>query len=111
MKYNEEQTKAIIEAYQKAENKKAIVEKLAIQFNVSTRSIIGKLAREQVYERTPYLNKLGQPPETKKQIIAEMAGLLNIDPEKIQGLEKAPKLELILIRRKITEKFGEVDET
>jgi hypothetical protein len=97
--YDPKMTEEIVSFYISSSNKRKAIEELAKYHNRSEKSIIGKLAREGVYEKSRYLNKRGELPETKKEIIARLAGLLNLNPERIQGLEKAPKLELQLIER------------
>lgn len=106
--YTAEETEVICSSYVTANNKKLAIEELAKQFARSEKSIIGKLAREGVYEKNRYLNKRGEVPETKKEIIARLAGLLDLNPEKIQGLEKAPKHELKLIENAIVAYSGAV---
>ena len=95
--YTAEESEIICARYASAENKRLAIEELARAFSRSEKSIIGKLAKEGVYEKTRYLNKRGEVPETKKEIIARLAGLLDLSPERIQGLEKAPKNELKLV--------------
>jgi hypothetical protein len=106
--YNLEITNEIVSFYVASENKRRAIEELASRYSKSEKSIIGKLAREGVYEKTRYLNKRGELPETKKEIIARLAGLLNLNPERIQGLEKAPKLELQLLEKAILEKHASI---
>lgn len=93
MNYTEELTAEIVKEYLEKPSKETILE-LAKKYNKSPKSIIGKLSREGVYQKQVYLTKRGEFPETKKEIIARIASKLNIDPERIQGLEKAPKSEL-----------------
>ena len=69
---------------------KAIAEEL----NKSVKSIIGKLSREGVYKKTVYKTKTGETPVTKKQIVQEIADLLEINYKDLAGLVKAPKPEL-----------------
>ena len=76
---------------------KYTISELAKKYGKSEKSIVGKLSKEKVYVKQVYRSKTGAIPETKKEIIARLAEKLKIDPERIQGLEKAPKLELILI--------------
>ena len=99
--YTEEQTKYMIEFYQAAADKLAAVLQLAEQLDRPKKSIIGKLSKEGVYQKIKYKTKGGEDPVTKKEMLAELAELLEIDLEDIQGMEKSPKLELKLILDKI----------
>ena len=84
---------------------KYTISELAKKYGKSEKSIVGKLSKEKVYVKQVYRSKTGAIPETKKEIIARLAEKLKIDPERIQGLEKAPKLELILINN-LMERFA-----
>jgi transposase len=101
MNYSPEITKDIVDSYLQG----LTVKQLALKYGKSEKSIIGKLAKERVYKKQVYHSKTGELPETKKEVIARLAQLLLIDPERIQGLEKAPKLELKLIEAAITKKL------
>jgi hypothetical protein len=70
------------------------VENLAEELGKSTKSIIGKLSREGVYERAIYKNKSGDLPVTKAEICSNIAENLGIEIEYLAGLEKAPKSTL-----------------
>ena len=90
MNYTEDQTQHIVDAY-KAEASMKTVEKLAEELGKSTKSIIGKLSREGVYERAVYKNKSGISPITKAEICLNIAENLGIEVESLVGLEKSPK--------------------
>ncbi len=92
--YTEEDTKKIIHGYVGATDKTEAVRELAIIFGKSKKSIIGKLSREGVYEKQPYLSKTGQPPITKKEIVHMISLVLHCELDSIAGLDKAPKLDL-----------------
>tara|TARA_R110001632_G_scaffold112699_1_gene223775 strand:+ start:374 stop:634 length:261 start_codon:yes stop_codon:yes gene_type:complete len=70
------------------------VENLAEELGKSTKSIIGKLSREGVYERAIYKNKSGSLPVTKVELVSNIATNLGIEMEHLEGLEKAPKATL-----------------
>jgi hypothetical protein len=70
------------------------VETLAENLGKSTKSIIGKLSREGVYERAVYKNKSGDLPVTKAEIVSNIAENLGLEIENLLGLEKAPKATL-----------------
>ena len=74
------------------------VEKLAETLDKSVKSIIGKLSREGVYKKTVYKTKTGEDPETKKEIVQDIAEMLYIDYGLVAGLEKSPKASLKELR-------------
>lgn len=92
--YTDEDTKLLIELYTQAEDPHAVIPELAKRFDKSEKSIIGKLAKEGVYIKKQYVNKQGKPPITKKEMIHKIAVRIGGDPERMQGLEKAPKIDL-----------------
>ena len=98
--YTEQQVELMIEAY-KANPTRETVENLAEDLDKSIKSIIGKLSREGVYKKTVYKTKTGEDPETKKEIVQEIAEMLEVDGT-IAGLEKSPKADLKLLRSAIS---------
>ena len=98
--YTQEQVDLMIEAY-KSNPSRETVENLAEDLNKSVKSIIGKLSREGVYKKTVYKTKTGEDPETKKEIVQELAEKLDINYEAVAGLEKAPKTALKILRSAI----------
>lgn len=95
--YTQEQVEHMIEAYTKNPNRET-VENLAEDLDKSIKSIIGKLSREGVYKKTVYKTKTGEDPETKKEIVQELAERLEVSYEAIAGLEKSPKSALKILR-------------
>ena len=93
MNYTEEQTQKLVEKY-KANPNMLTVADLAIMYGKSPKSIIGKLSREGVYERSVYKNKSGDLPVTKAEICNNIADNLGLEIEHLVGLEKAPKSTL-----------------
>ena len=91
--YTEEQVKQMIEEYSAKPNRET-VENLADMFDKSIKSIIGKLSREGVYKKTEYVTKTGEKPETKLEIVQELADKLELSTTALAGLEKAPKIAL-----------------
>jgi hypothetical protein len=91
--YTEEQVKHMIDAYT-AKPERATVEMLAEDLDKSIKSIIGKLSREGVYQKTVYKTKTGEDPVTKKELVQELSEIVGIVYEKLAGLEKAPKADL-----------------
>ena len=98
--YTEQQVEQMIEAYTKQPTRET-VENLAEDLDKSIKSIIGKLSREGVYKKTVYKTKTGEDPETKKEIVQELAEKLDINYEAVAGLEKAPKTALKILRSAI----------
>ena len=98
--YTQEQVEHMIEAYTRSPSRET-VENLAEDLDKSIKSIIGKLSREGVYKKTVYKTKTGEDPETKKEIVLELAERLDIDYQAVAGLEKAPKSALKILREAI----------
>ena len=103
--YTPEQVEHMIEAYTKTPTRET-VENLAEDLDKSIKSIIGKLSREGVYKKTVYKTKTGESPETKKEIVENLAGLLNLEYIQVAGLEKSPKSALKILREAIHECLG-----
>lgn len=93
MNYTDEQTGYIVSRY-KDMPRMETVEHLANELGKSTKSIIGKLSREGVYERAVYKSKGGELPVTKNEIVCNIAENLGVEVEYLAGLEKAPKSTL-----------------
>lgn len=77
------------------------VEDIALKLNKTKRSVIHKLLALGVYKKQPkYLNKNGEIPVSKADLIDEIIPLLGIDAEAATSLEKVTKpiLKLILSR-------------
>lgn len=105
--YTQEQVDHMVEAY-KARPNRETVDMLAEDLNKSVKSIIGKLSREGVYEKTVYKTKTGEDPITKKELVVELAELLEIDYNKVAGLEKSPKADLKILHETIKGDYDEV---
>lgn len=73
------------------------VEELANELNKSIKSVIGKLSREGVYEKTEYLTKTGEKPVTKRELVEKVSEILGVDYQALAGLEKSPKSALKLL--------------
>ena len=73
------------------------VEELAEELNKSIKSVIGKLSREGVYEKTEYLTKTGEKPVTKRELVEKVAEILAVEYQALAGLEKSPKSSLKLL--------------
>ncbi len=95
MNYNEDDTANIVQQYMDNPTRET-VDKLAQVYNKSARSIIGKLAKEGVYQRVEYRTKTGEVPVTKLEIVSEIQSQLGCN-QTLTGLEKAPKETLKLL--------------
>ena len=73
------------------------VEDIASTLEKSTKSVIGKLAREGIYQKAEYKSKTGEKPITKLQLVTSLATQLELETEELAGLEKAPKGVLKLL--------------
>ena len=93
MNYTQDQTEYLIEEY-KNKPTRITLDRLAKELNKSSKSIIGKLSREGVYQRNVYKTKAGEMPVTKVEIVHEIAEYFNLSHETLAGLEKAPKAAL-----------------
>ena len=88
--YSSQTVSEMIELYTSNPNRET-VEKLAEAYGKSVKSIIGKLSKEGVYQKSEYLTKTGEKPVTKSQLVQEICGILGVPEESLNGLEKAPK--------------------
>jgi len=103
--YTEKQVEQMIEAYTNRPTRET-VENLAEDLDKSIKSIIGKLSREGVYKKTVYKTKTGESPETKKEVVEYVAGVLELEYQTIAGLEKSPKAALKALRSGINKQMG-----
>ena len=95
--YTPEVTTAIVESYTNNPTMDT-VRVLAQTYEKTTKSIIGKLSREGVYQKVSYTTKTGAKPITKAEIVAQITDQLNLDETAVAGLEKAPKAALVAVR-------------
>ena len=95
MNYTKEQTDYIVGVYQSEPTPETVAE-LAAELEKSPKSIIGKLSREGVYKRNVYVSKSGCAPVTKVELVTTIAYALGLEPDRLEGLEKAPKQVLLL---------------
>lgn len=91
--YTKEQVEYMIDKYNENPTRET-VETLSEELGKSTKSIIGKLSREGVYQKAVYVSKTGELPVTKKELVVKLADAVDGDLEELEGLEKAPKKEL-----------------
>ena len=93
MNYNKETTAYIVLKYTLEPNTETVQE-LAKELSKSTKSIIGKLSREGVYQRASYTSKTGEKPITKVELVSNIATNLGVEIEALAGLDKSPKAAL-----------------
>jgi hypothetical protein len=94
--YTEEQWLDIRESYL-ASPVRETVDALAVKYEKSVRSIVGKLSKEGIYKKQEYRTKLNEIPCTKEELVEMIAKALHTPSEILEGLEKAPKNALRLI--------------
>ena len=94
--YTQEQVDFMVAEYTKNPTRDT-VEKLTVSMSKSAKSIIGKLSREGVYQKTEYLTKAGEKPVTKQELVEKVAEILAVDYQALAGLEKSPKSALKLL--------------
>lgn len=75
---------------------------IADELQVPERSVIAKLSSLGVYQRKQYLNKRGEVPRKKEELIERLATLLNCNLDLLESLEKANKSVLLLLERALT---------
>ena len=91
--YTNEQVSYMIDKYNELPTRDT-VQILAEELGKSTKSIIGKLSREGVYQKAQYVSKTGEFPITKKELVVKIADAIDGKLEELEGLEKSPKKEL-----------------
>jgi len=78
------------------------MEEIAHKVGKSVASVRMKLVRMKLYVKKEYVKKTGDKPETKENIVSEIAALAGVDADtSLSGLEKATKNCLILLRTMI----------
>jgi hypothetical protein len=97
MKYTKEITDRLIADYKAG----VTPDQIAKNFEVPTRSVIAKLSSLGIYQRKPYLNKLGEQPEKKSEVILRLGNLLDMPVELLESLEKVNKVVLKRIEQKL----------
>ena len=98
MKYTKEITDKIVKDYQA----NIAVKNIAEQLRVPERSIIAKLSSMGLYKKQPYLNKRGEVPVKKFEMIERLAQLLEVPSDQLESLEKVNKNVLKLLETKLT---------
>ncbi len=94
MVYTEEQARHMQAEYE-ADSSRATVDRLAAEYEVSSRSIIGKLVSMGVYKAPQRTTKLGLPVELKKDLAKEIGDYFGLE---LPSLTKAEREELRSLR-------------
>lgn len=102
MAYKPEETEYICNTY-KANPSIETIDEIAKHLNKNRNQIIGKLSKEGLYERKRYVDKQGNAPITKLELVNTIATHTNIDRFKLEGLDKAPKLALKALIKYLSE--------
>jgi len=109
--YTDEMVARLAEVYKpdaSDEIRRAQVDELAKEFGVSTRSVIGKLTTEGLY--TPYTKVESAPKEkaeTRKEIVADIAGMLGLSADSLASFCFANKGDLEVARTALSDKIDE----
>jgi len=88
--YTREEVARMVSAYEEKPSRET-VEALSKEMDKSIKSIIGKLSREGVYQKSSYLSKTGEKPITKEALVRIVETQLSTPKESLRGLEKSPK--------------------
>lgn len=107
--YTPEMTAEMLAAYTLAPTKETVAE-LAAKFGKTTKSVIAKLSREGVYKKAEPKAKDGGPIVKKDAMVGMIAEAINVTEDKLDGLEKAPKVALKLIFAALTAKTAPATE-
>ena len=94
--YTPEQVEWMSNLYNQTPSRQT-VEEIASTLEKSSKSVIGKLAREGIYQKAEYKSKTGEKPITKLQLVSSLAQRLELETDELAGLEKAPKGVLKLL--------------
>jgi hypothetical protein len=99
--YTKEQAEELVAAYTDCdsdESRKECVETFAEKFGKTPASIRAKLVSESVYQKQEYKTKTGSKPESKENIVADIARTVGAGAEALESLTKANKKALQVIR-------------
>lgn len=92
--YTPEQTALMVEAYTAAPTEDT-VKTLADKLGRTTRSIVAKLAKEQVYKAKA--KEVGKRTMLKSEMVGEIAKLIGSTDEQLESLEKATGPALLAV--------------
>jgi hypothetical protein len=97
--YTKKESEDLVELYLKNPGWDGVLE-CAKKFKRTPRSVVAKLSKEGVYNKTGYVDKLGRPPVTKLHLVTEIEKLLDVS---LPDLDKAPKETLRTLHKEIDE--------
>ena len=95
MKFDKETSDKLLELYKDGEG--ISVQEISTLLDRPVRSIVAKLSSLGVYKKKPYLNKRGETPVRKEELIEKIAVLLDKDISLFDSLEKCNKIVLLLL--------------
>jgi len=105
VKYTEEDTKKLVRMYSEAEDKDEAVLELMELLGKTKNSIISKLSVLKIYE-SKIEKKTAVPSITKKEIVHNIAVLLDAEPQYLQGLEITRKPDLEYLHARVETELG-----
>lgn len=79
------------------DNAKAL--EFAARFGKDVRSVRAKAVRMGIYKKAEKVSKSGAPIERKESIVADISAIVGKD---LEGLEKAPKVVLQILRERLS---------
>jgi len=84
------------------DERKQQVEEIASKLGVSARAVISKLASMRLYVKPTYKTATGERPESKADIVEDIAQAMGEDSERLESLEKANKHVLRSLRERLS---------
>ncbi len=102
--YTPESVAKMVSIYQDADcdiTRKEAVAFIADSLGKTTRSVIAKLSREQVYVKPTPVTKTGTAIVTKKELVHEISDKLELDFSDVASLGKASKAALEILRDRV----------
>ena len=82
------------------DERRTLIDEYALKYNKTARMVIAKLNKMGIYKARPNVSKVtGEKPQTKEQIVTKISNVL--DEGSLEGLEKAPKLVLLKLLRRL----------
>lgn len=94
--YTDEQTARMLDEYSATPTRET-VEALAVTFGKSVRSIVAKLSREGVYQKSERTTKTGEPIQKKDATADAIGAILSLTEAETESLTKANKTALTKI--------------
>ncbi len=110
--YTPEMTELVVTRYRAGTNEEErtqILQELSAETGKQVKSLVAKLVREGCYIKKVYKKKDKSDVETKDKIVATIATAMDVTEAQLNGLEKATKPALLLIRERViaaTEKIS-----